>query len=160
MFDDLATLGSLLPSIGVRLGAAILCGAALGFERELKDKPAGVRTIMLITVGATIYMLVSELIPLMAKGPEAITSVDPSRVASQVVTGIGFLGAGTIIQSRGSIHGLTTAAVIWVAASIGLVIGLGFPLLGIGLTLVVLIALVALEPLSRGVGKDQDPNKP
>lgn len=146
----------MLPAIAVRVGAAIVCGLMLGVERERKDKPAGIRTIMLITVGATIYMLVSELIPTMTEGPESITRTDPARVAAQVVTGIGFLGAGTIIQARGSVHGLTTAAVIWVAAAIGLVIGLGFPLLGIGLTLVVLLALVAFEPLTRRMGRNDE----
>lgn len=152
MIEDVNVLMTMLPGIAVKLGAAIFCGLLLGIERERKDKPAGIRTIMLITVGATIYMLVSELIPTITEGPESITRTDPARVAAQVVTGIGFLGAGTIIQARGSVHGLTTAAVIWVAASIGLVIGIGFPLLGIGLTLVVLTALVALEPLTRRIG--------
>lgn len=145
----------MLPAIAVRVGAAIVCGLMLGVERERKDKPAGIRTIMLITVGATIYMLVSELIPTITEGPESITRTDPARVAAQVVTGIGFLGAGTIIQARGSVHGLTTAAVIWVAAAIGLVIGIGFPLLGIGLTLVVLTTLVALEPLTKWIGAEK-----
>jgi len=152
MIEDVNLLMTMLPGIAAKLGAAILCGLLLGIERERKDKPAGIRTIMLITVGATIYMLVSELIPTITEGPESITRTDPARVAAQVVTGIGFLGAGTIIQARGSVHGLTTAAVIWVAAAIGLLIGIGFPLLGIGLTLVVLTALVALEPLTRRIG--------
>jgi putative Mg2+ transporter-C (MgtC) family protein len=132
---------SVLPDYTVKVAAALLCGAILGYERERRDKPAGLRTIVLITVGATLYMLVSELIPQVTSGPRATTQADPARVAAQVVSGVGFLGAGTIIQSRGSVHGLTTAAVIWVAAAIGLAIGLGFPILSIGFTMVIAVTL-------------------
>lgn len=142
-------LYDVLPTFAIRIGAALLCGILLGIERERKDKPAGLRTIVLITVGATVYMLVSELIPLLTEGPEAITRADPSRIAAQVVSGVGFLGAGTIIQARGSVHGLTTAAVIWVSAGIGLCVGIGFPLLGIAITMLVLMVLVALNPIRR-----------
>jgi putative Mg2+ transporter-C (MgtC) family protein len=129
------------PDYGVKIGVALICGAILGYERERRDKPAGLRTIVLITVGATLYMIVSQLIPQVASGPVATTQSDPARVAAQVVSGIGFLGAGTIIQARGSVHGLTTAAVIWVAAAIGLSVGLGFPLLSLGFTIIVAVTL-------------------
>jgi putative Mg2+ transporter-C (MgtC) family protein len=122
-------------------------------EREIKERPAGLRTIILITLGATIFMIVSDLIAIATDGPEAITRVDTSRIASQVVTGIGFLGAGAIIRTRGAIRGLTTAATIWVAASIGLCIGVGFPMLGFAITLVVLGVLVALEPISTSLNR-------
>ena len=144
---------TLLPRYAAQIGMAVLCGLLLGIERERKDKPAGLRTIMLITVGATLYMLVSNVIVFVQDGPENITQVDPSRIAAQVVSGIGFLGAGTIIQARGAIHGLTTAATIWVAAGIGLCIGVGFPLFGLGITFVVLLVLVALDPLSRWLSR-------
>lgn len=140
----------------VRLGIAFFCGFLLGAEREIKEKPAGLRTIILITVGATIFMIVSDLIAQVTEGPEAITRVDPSRIAAQVVTGIGFLGAGAIIQARGAIHGLTTAAAVWVAAGIGLCVGIGFPLLGIGITLLVLLVLVALDPISTWLNRHGD----
>jgi len=149
MPESWETLHRLLPGYAGQLGMALLCGLLLGLERETKDKPAGLRTIILITLGSTVYMIVSGLIPLVTEGPEDTTRADPSRIAAQVVTGIGFLGAGTIIQSRGTIHGLTTAASIWVAAGIGLCIGIGFPIVALGITLLVLLILVTLEPLGK-----------
>lgn len=157
MIDDWSLLVGILPEVGVKLTAALLCGFILGMEREVKEKPAGLRTIVLITIGATLFMIISDLVTLTTEGPEAITRVDPSRIASQVVTGIGFLGGGAIIQARGSVHGLTTAATIWVAAGIGLCIGLGFPLLGIGITLLVLGVLVVLSPVRAWVNRQGQP---
>jgi putative Mg2+ transporter-C (MgtC) family protein len=145
--ETLTEFTGYVPAYAVRLGTAFVCGILLGLERERKDKPAGLRTIVLITTGATLYMIVSELIPQITEGPTDITRIDPSRIASQVVSGIGFLGAGTIIQSRGSVHGLTTAAVIWVAAAIGLCAGIGFPLLALAITAAVLAALILMDPL-------------
>ncbi len=147
MIDDPSLLFGILPEVSLKLAVGFLCGFLLGMEREVKGKPAGLRTIILITVGATLFMIVSDLVTLTTEGPDAITRVDPSRIASQVVTGVGFLGGGAIIQARGSIHGLTTAATIWVGAGIGLCIGMGFPLLAIGITLLVLGVLVALSPV-------------
>lgn len=147
MIDDPSLLVGILPEVALKIAVGFLCGFLLGMEREIKGKPAGLRTIILITVGATLFMIVSDLVTLVTMGPDAITRVDPSRIASQVVTGVGFLGGGAIIQARGSIHGLTTAATIWVGAGIGLCIGLGFPLLAIGITILVLGVLVALSPV-------------
>jgi len=143
----------LLPQIVLKLFVAILCGLILGLEREWKDKPAGLRTIVLITVGSTLFMIVSDLIPLTKGVAPRLAPADPGRVAAQVVTGIGFLGAGTIIRARGAIHGLTTAAVIWVAAAIGLLVGIGFFLASVTVTLLVLIALLGMEPLRRYIGR-------
>lgn len=147
MLEDAPIFFDVLYESGIKLGMALLCGFLLGMEREMKDKPAGLRTLILIAVGAALYMIVSDLIARVTEGPEAITRVDPSRMASQVVSGIGFLGAGAIIQSRGSIRGLTTAATIWVAAGIGLCIGAGFPLIGLAITVLVLVVLVVLDPV-------------
>lgn len=157
MIEEYDFLLGILPEAGIKMCVAFLCGLLLGMERELKGKPAGLRTITLITVGSTLFMIVSDLVSLTTEGPEAITRVDPSRIASQVVSGIGFLGAGAIIQSRGSIHGLTTAATIWVAAGIGLAIGVGFPVLSIGITLLVLTVLVALHPVRRWMNRRGEP---
>ena len=156
MFEFSDSVPALFPTMLLKIGTAVLCGILLGIEREVKDKPAGLRTIVLITVGSTLYMIVSELIPLVAEGPESITRADPSRIAAQVVTGIGFLGAGAIIQARGAIHGLTTAAVIWVAAGIGLCVGAGFPLLALTVTVLVLITLVVMDPLRRYLSRRAD----
>ena len=150
MFDLSLSLTGELPGIALKLGAAAVAGAILGFERERKDKPAGLRTILLISVGAALYMIVSGLIPYVARATataEGLTEADPGRIAAQVVSGIGFLGAGTIIQARGSVQGLTTAAVIWVSAALGLCAGLGFGLLAIGLSVGIVFLLVITEPL-------------
>lgn len=132
-----------LPTLLIRLGFAVVCGAMIGIERERRGKPAGFRTNTLICFGSALYMLVSEFI-IRQMGSEGI---DPTRIAAQVVTGIGFLGAGTIIQSRGTITGLTSAATIWVVAGIGLVIGAGFPWLGLLCTLLVLTTFVLLRKI-------------
>lgn len=157
MFEFSDAFHELLPLMITKLTVALVCGILLGVEREIKDKPAGLRTMVLITVGSTLYMIVSELIPLIAEGPESTMRVDPSRIAAQVVTGIGFLGAGAIIRGRGSIHGLTTAAVIWIAAGIGICIGAGFPLLGFSTTIVVLVTLTLLDPLRRWLSRRAAP---
>ena len=132
-----------LPFI-VRCGMAALCGAMIGLERELKNKAAGFRTNILICVGAAIYMCVGLLL-VNAGGVQG----DPARIAAQVVTGIGFLGAGCIIQAGGRVTGLTTAATIWVVAGIGLVAGAGFPLLAFIAAVMVLITLVVLGEVEK-----------
>lgn len=122
----------------VQLGMAVLCGAIVGLERELKRKAAGLRTNVMICIGATLYMLVSQL--LIAQSGMG----DVTRIAGQVVVGMGFIGAGTIIQSRGRVVGLTSAATLWVVAAIGVVIGAGYPLLGLLVTLCVIFLLVVV----------------
>jgi putative Mg2+ transporter-C (MgtC) family protein len=140
---------SVLPGFLLRGGFAVLCGGVVGLERERRNKPAGFRTNILICLGATLYMLTGELIAQAQKG----AGIDPTRIAAQVVTGIGFLGAGTIMHARGAVVGLTSAATIWVVAGIGLLIGAGFPGLGVLTTLLVLATLEGLqrlEPLILG----------
>jgi putative Mg2+ transporter-C (MgtC) family protein len=107
----------MLPWIDVltRLLIAAVLSGLIGLEREFRHKPIGFRTTMLVGLGATLIMLVSL----------AFTD-DPTRVAAGVVTGIGFIGAGLIIQSRGEVHGITTAATIWVVAAVGLAVGIGY----------------------------------
>ena len=126
-----------------RLGFAILCGGIVGIERELKNKPAGIKTNILICVGSALYTSISVMIS------ESHISMghygDPARVAAQIVSGIGFLGGGTIIQSRGTILGLTTAATIWVVAAIGLSVGLGHYSMG----LVAALSVVSILTLSN-----------
>lgn len=123
-----------------RLLLAAAFGAAVGIEREYRQKPAGLRTNILIAVGSALFTILSlEMVP---KG------VDESRVVGQIVTGIGFLGGGAILRSGESIHGMTTAATIWVNAAIGAAAGAGqFALAGFttALTLVVLAALPPIE---------------
>jgi putative Mg2+ transporter-C (MgtC) family protein len=129
----------------VRCGAAALCGAVVGLERELRDKPAGFRTNILICLGASMYMAVGLL--LANETERAFT--DPARIAAQVVTGIGFIGAGCIIQERGRVTGLTTAATIWVVAAIGIVAGAGYPILAFVSTLLVALTLAGLRTFEK-----------
>jgi putative Mg2+ transporter-C (MgtC) family protein len=118
-------------------------GAAIGFEREMKAKPAGLRTNTLICVGACLYTELS--IALTAdSGPG-----DPSRVAAQIVTGVGFLGAGTIMRGRGGVSGLTTAATIWLVAAIGMAVGAGWEMEAAGATLLTLVVLGFLGKMER-----------
>jgi putative Mg2+ transporter-C (MgtC) family protein len=144
---------ALAPEQALKLGVAFLCGLILGWEREHRDKPAGLRTIILITMGSALYMIVGDLVALTTHGPEGVIRPDPTRIGSQVVSGIGFLGAGTILQSRGSIHGLTTAATIWLAAAVGLCAGVGFYLTAFATTVFVVVVLVALTPLTDKIQK-------
>jgi putative Mg2+ transporter-C (MgtC) family protein len=122
-----------------RLLLAMALGGAIGWDREQARKPAGLRTNILICVGAA---LLSDLSVQMAAVTE---SADPARIAAQIVTGVGFLGAGTIIHERGSVTGLTTAATLWVVAAIGLAVGLGAIVEAVGTTFLVLVALVPLR---------------
>jgi len=125
-----------LLDITIKIFFSLFLGGLVGLEREIKHKPAGLRTNILICLGSTIIMIVSLNL---SKIYGSI--VDPSRIAAQVVTGIGFIGAGAIIRSRGSVHGLTTAATIWVIAGIGLAIGNGYYSAAIISTFVVMIIL-------------------
>lgn len=142
-WNDVVTL---LPAYALRMGVALLCGVLLGIERERKDKPAGLRTILLISVGSAIFMIVGNLVPFAYEWTD-LSRVDPSRVAAGVVTGVGFLGAGTIIRSRGSVQGLTTAAIIWISSSVGMCAGLGYNVLALGFTGLVLLSLLAMDPI-------------
>jgi putative Mg2+ transporter-C (MgtC) family protein len=146
LVESWAELSTILVPFMVRCGVAALCGAIIGLERELKQKPAGFRTNILICVGAAIYMC-SGLLLTNAGGMTG----DPARIAAQVVTGIGFLGAGAIIQSGGRVTGLTTAATIWVVAAIGLIAGAGFPLLALVAATMVLLTLVILGRVEETV---------
>jgi putative Mg2+ transporter-C (MgtC) family protein len=115
---------------------AVVCGGAVGMERELRGKAAGLRTNILICVGATLFTQLSiDLAG--ARG-------DPGRLAAQIVTGVGFIGAGTILHSRGAVTGLTSAATIWVVAAIGVALGAGAVLEGAGVTLLLLLVLRGL----------------
>jgi putative Mg2+ transporter-C (MgtC) family protein len=115
-------------------------GGVIGLERELSGKPAGLRTNILICLGAAIITDLSLVLALTTTARMA----DPARLAAQIVTGIGFLGAGTILQTRGAIHGLTSAATIWVVAAIGMLCGAGEIAAALGATILVIVVLVLL----------------
>jgi putative Mg2+ transporter-C (MgtC) family protein len=130
----------------IKLVLGFLLGALVGLERETHDRPAGLRTFILVSVGSTLIMIVSISLRDLFPGTG---SVDPGRIAAQVVTGIGFLGAGTIIHEGPFIRGLTTAAGLWVVAAIGLAVGAGFYLPAAVTTFLALITLTLLARVER-----------
>lgn len=130
----------------VKLVLSMLLGATIGFERRRKGQIAGMRTFALISMGATLVMLVSIYIPQVYLG---LKNGDPGRIAAQVVSGVGFLGAGAIIQMKGSVRGLTTAAGIWMAACIGLAVGSGMYLVSVIATLLIIFILVNIERIEQ-----------
>jgi putative Mg2+ transporter-C (MgtC) family protein len=131
----------------VKLGLAVLLGGIIGFERELSGKPAGLRTNILICVGAALLMDVSIRIGF-ADGHRI---GDPGRIAAQIVSGVGFLGAGTIMQAQGMVTGLTSAATIWVVAAIGMTVGAGFYVEGMTAGLLVTFVLAGLGKVEHWV---------
>jgi len=116
---------------------AIVLGGAIGWERETSGKAAGLRTNVLICLGAAVFTILSKYM--------AGTGGSSTRIASQIVSGVGFLGAGAIIQDRGGVHGLTTAATIWLVSSIGMACGAQFYLLAIIVTLISVLVLLGLR---------------
>lgn len=137
----------LIVPVGSKVLAAILCGGLIGLDRELKGKPAGIKTNILICLGSALYTIVSILIAesFGAHGERG----DPGRLSAQIVSGIGFLGAGAIMHSRGSVSGLTTAATIWVVAAIGVCIGSGYPSVAVVFTATVLFTLLAVDRIEN-----------
>ena len=124
---------------------ATVLGGAIGMERELSGKPAGLRTNILICVGATLFTVLSLKL--------AAIRGDPARVAAQILPGVGFIGAGTILHARGSVTGLTSAATIWVVAAIGMALGAGAYTEAVGTTLLVMLILAGLENLEDFVAR-------
>jgi len=136
--------------LGVRLLVAAVLGALVGLEREYHDHPAGMRTHLLVSVGSATFTVLSiEAF----KAPGA----DPARIAAQVVTGIGFLGAGAIIKERAGIKGLTTAASLWAVAAVGMAAGAGAWGVAVASTVIVIVSLWPLHEIERRV---IDPRRP
>jgi putative Mg2+ transporter-C (MgtC) family protein len=131
---------------------AVILGAVIGLEREIRGKAAGLRTNALICLGAAVFTIISER---MAGDKDSIT-----RIAAQIVTGIGFLGAGAVIQDRGGIHGLTTAATIWLVASVGMACGAKLYLLAVISTLIAIVVLAGLVQVEKFLGRYGGKNKP
>lgn len=129
-----------------KLTLSFILGAIVGLERRHKGQTAGMRTFALITMGAALAMIVSIYIPQEHFG---LKNGDPERIAAQVISGIGFLGAGAIIQMKGSVRGLTTAAGMWVSACIGLAVGAGMYILSIAACFLILFVLLSLEILEK-----------
>ena len=126
------------PAIPIRLLLAAVLGGLIGIEREIRDKPAGLRTNILICVGSALYMSLSTQIAQLLGG-------DPTRIATQIISGIGFLGAGAVLHSHGFVLGLTTAATIWVVAGVGMALGSGMYLVAVFATAMSLVTLYFLS---------------
>jgi putative Mg2+ transporter-C (MgtC) family protein len=132
----------------LKLGLATLLGGVIGLERELSGKPAGLRTNILICIGATLFTVVSiHMLPLGQGG------LDASRIPAQIVSGVGFIGAGAILHARGSVTGLTSAATIWVVAAIGMALGSGAYVEAVGTAALVMVVLWGLRSVERLVAR-------
>lgn len=142
---------SIYLGLGIEIVTAFILGGLIGYDREKKMKAAGIKTNMLICIGATLYTAVSILLSRDVTG-----SADATRIPAQIVSGIGFLGAGAIIQGRGGVVGLTTAATIWVVAAIGVTIGSGYPLVASIFTITSLIVLKLLGPIYKLFEMERD----
>jgi len=145
----------------LRLMLAAALSGALGVERELTEQPAGVRTLMLVGMGAALFAIVSAFgFSALSPAPSGAAAYDPTRIAAQIVVGIGFLGAGVIVKSGGSVRGLTTAASFWITAAIGTAAGFGMTFIAIAVTVITLVALVGGRPfrslLRRHAQKKKD----
>ncbi|MBU90662.1 magnesium transporter MgtC [Candidatus Woesearchaeota archaeon] len=125
-------IGTIDPEILLRLVIAVVAGGLIGFERKKVNKPAGIRTLMIVGMGAALFTVVSIT---------AFANADPARIAAGIVTGIGFLGAGTIFRSKDTVTGLTTAASMWAVGAIGLAAGLGEYVLVTAATILVVLIL-------------------
>jgi len=149
MGGETITLTDLL----LRYLLAALLGGLIGLEREFHGRPAGLRTHILVCLGAAIIMSSGQIYQnfYTLQGAESVFRIDPGRIAAGIVTGIGFLGAGAIIRSKDIVRGLTTAACIWFVAGIGIVVGSGLYLPGIAGCVLGLILLVCLDPIGHGI---------
>ena len=140
----------------VRLLVSTLLGGLIGLEREVHGRPAGFRTHLLVSLGSCLFVLASLFIyhSYGNFNGTAPVGVDPGRIAAQVVTGIGFLGAGAIIREKASIRGLTTAACLWVAAAVGLASGVGMYVTAVAVTILSLLSLLCLKKVERIISRD------
>ncbi len=128
----------------VSIVLAVVLGGAIGLEREVSGKAAGLRTNVLICLGAAVFTIISRQMALQYNASVV-------RIAAQIVTGVGFLGAGAIIQDRGGVYGLTTAATIWLVASIGMACGAHFYRLAVLTTIVAIVVLIGLAKLEKSI---------
>ncbi|MEO8795435.1 MAG: MgtC/SapB family protein [Daejeonella sp.] len=126
----------------IKIVLSVLCGSVLGFEREYHNKTAGFRTIILICLGSTVFTIASQKM-----------GGSDDRIAANIITGIGFIGAGVIFKNDINVKGLTTAAVIWITAAIGMVIGINQYFMGIGLSIIVLIILSLFSKIEEFIDK-------
>ncbi|BES70405.1 MgtC/SapB family protein [Marinobacter nanhaiticus D15-8W] len=139
----------------IRLSTAAGLALILGLERELQGKPAGLRSHMLVAIGAAAFIMVGMDIMFSTAEGDPSARIDPTRIVEGVINGIGFLGAGSIIQSRGNIQGITTGASIWTSGAIGVACGIGNLVLAAMVTAMAIVIMVALGWFERDVMKDE-----
>lgn len=156
LLDQIDALGGFF---GLQLVVAVVCGAIVGVERQLRGKPVGIRTSILICLATQVFMWLSHSL----LGSDAVA--DPTRVLGQIVTGVGFLGAGVILAKGGAVTGVTSAAVVWMLAAIGSTIGSGRPLEALALSTLVVALLTGVRKLERafkplGGGSDEPDTTP
>lgn len=154
---DQIAFGAFETVVLLRLLLAALAGGIIGMEREKHGRPAGLRTHLLVSVGSCLMMLISEAFYLKYSHlrMEDVVRVDPSRIAAQIVTGIGFIGAGVIIKEGFSVRGLTTAASLWVVAGLGMAFGMGLLVPALIGTVIVMFSLLVLKKLEPVIRKDR-----
>lgn len=157
-----------LLDMSLRVGAALLCGALVGIERERKQRPAGFRTMILISLGSCGFLLIAQeamsrlAVPMLATLPPGMPApgqAELSRVLQGLMSGIGFVGAGAILQSKRSVRGITTAAAVWVVAALGAACGLGLYPLALILSTAALFTLIVLDVVERRFFPEPDDGK-
>ncbi len=153
LYDQVNSIEVTTVSSLYKLVLSLIFGSIIGFERKRKGQTAGIRTFALISMGATLAMILSIYVPQEYMG---LKNGDPGRIAAQVITGIGFLGAGAIIQMKGSVRGLTTAAGIWMMAAIGMAVGVGMYWIAFCATLLILFILLWLERFEHKINVGAD----
>lgn len=139
--EAMVALIDITPFSWAAIGTALFCGAVIGCERQVRGKPVGIRTSALITVGTYLFLACAFLL-------QGETS-DPTRVVGQVITGIGFLGAGVMLSKHGAVIGVTSAAAIWILAALGVLVSMGYLLPAIKLSLLVVMILCGVEFLEN-----------
>jgi putative Mg2+ transporter-C (MgtC) family protein len=137
------SFSEMIQNLGPKLIVALFCGGLIGLERELKNKSAGIKTNMLICVGSMLFTTISVLVAFDGAS-EGMKLGDPGRIGAQIVSGIGFLGGGAILQSKENVVGLTTAASIWLVAAIGMLIGIGQLEVALFVSVLMVFVLVAV----------------
>lgn len=138
---DIKILYSIAPFSWTAIGTTLLCGSIIGLERQLRGKPVGIRTSVLITLGTYVFIVMA--------GALSNSATDPTRAIGQVITGVGFLGAGVMLSRDGVVLGVTSAATIWALASLGVCIGTGHYLTAVKLSVLIIAVLVGVETLEN-----------
>jgi putative Mg2+ transporter-C (MgtC) family protein len=161
VFADLFPRTHLPPSvIFVRLVLALALGAVIGLEREVRNRPAGLRTHMLVSLASALFAIVMIEVLYSEIGGIETVRIEPIQVIQAVTTGIAFLGAGVIIQSRGEVQGITTATALWLAGAIGVAAGMGYGLIAAVATILSLVVLTAVKGLESRLPKTAPDEKP